>query len=68
MKKYILTEAELKSLTLRATKWDYHEWAGVDNWIGSGYAYEMLEEEGYEDYEAAAADLMKNYTQEVKGE
>lgn len=60
-KNYILTESELKRLIEAAVKWDYHEMAGVDNWGGADYVWELLREEGFDDFEEITELELKSY-------
>lgn len=58
--KYLLTSKELLSLLTKSSQLELLEVAGVDNWNGYEYAYQLLREEGYEDYEFLAQSKMDN--------
>lgn len=60
-KKYILTKKQLIDLLKSSIELSYLESGGVDNWEWYGEHYEELENDGFDDFEDAAEDELKNY-------
>lgn len=54
MEEYVLTRDELLELFEDSCRLRALEYAGVDNWSGYDYAYEVLDDWGVEDYAEAA--------------
>ena len=55
---YVLTKDELLSLIASEYQLTLLESAGVDNWSGRDYIFDMLEEDGYEDFDEAAEQIL----------
>lgn len=64
MRRYILTEKELIFLLERKNELEYLEMAGVDNWQGYGEHYQLLEDDGYSNFEEAAISDLVYYMKE----
>jgi len=61
MKKYILTDKELKLLLHDSVQFNYLQCVGVDNWNGYDEAHEALESDGYENYAEVVKELLTQY-------
>jgi len=61
MKYYRVSEEDLKSLIRDSAELNHLESAGVDNWCGYSMRWEMLEDEGYDNYDDLVKDGLASY-------
>jgi hypothetical protein len=61
MKYYKVSEEALKHLIRDSAELNHLENAGVDNWEGYPMRWEMLEDEGYDNYNMLVIDELSTY-------
>ena len=65
MKYYKVSEKDLKSLIRDSATLNHLDCVGVDNWSGYSMRWEMLEDEGYDNYDDLVEDGLASY-KEIK--